>query len=293
MLFWLITSLGMPLSGRSRRGAQQAVAGDAAWTDIVLVARVQLQAADTVGLIVRYADSANCYHFTVGTNPASRQLIKTQAGVTTGPVERCRSPRRRTGVRASCVGRKVERCAVFLDGVPVCVVEDGSPLAAGKIGLSAATGQIPARFAGVTAYGADRGFADWLLDEPFDEGTPGRWTIEDAGSTNGPSVWNITGGTYAQSSGITGGVPGDAARPGTFALTGDASWSDYRVSVRLASSAPGDIGVLVRYVDPDNYYLFSLSPRRQSRGRAQASDRGDRRHSDSARRRSCGLHVGS
>lgn len=239
-------------------GGTQAVAGDPTWTDLVLLARVKLQAADAVGLIVRYADSANYYSFTVGTGPASRQLTKTQAGVTTVLW---------SDAVALVVGRAYElvvwtqggtlRC--FLDGVPVCVVEDASPVTAGKIGLSSATGQIPARFAGVTVYGADRGFSDWLLDEPLDEVTPGRWTIEDAGDTDGPSVWNITGGAYVQSSGITGGTPGEAARPGTFALTGDPSWSDYRLSVRLASSAPGDIGVLVRYIDPDNYYLLSLS----------------------------------
>jgi hypothetical protein len=52
---------------------------------------------------------------------------------------------------------------------------------------------------------------------------------------------------------------------GTIALAGGTSWSDYRVTVRLHSDGDDAIGVVVRYVDGDNWYRFSMNRKRSYR----------------------------
>jgi hypothetical protein len=47
-------------------------------------------------------------------------------------------------------------------------------------------------------------------------------------------------------------------QPGTYALAGETTWSDYQIGVRLRSDGDGAIGVMFRYQDENNYYRFSL-----------------------------------
>ena len=66
-----------------------------------------------------------------------------------------------------------------------------------------------------------------------------------------------------ESSSISGGTSGDTlGRSGTVLLWNDTSaldWEDYRVQVTLGSSTAGDIGIVFRYIDPNNYYKLVLS----------------------------------
>src|SRR5262249_50958033 len=57
----------------------------------------------------------------------------------------------------------------------------------------------------------------------------------------------------------------DPNKAGTYALAGDASWQDYRVTVTMGSSDGGAIGIIFRYQDDRNYYRFSLDARRSYR----------------------------
>src|SRR5690606_6786920 len=84
----------------------------------------------------------------------------------------------------------------------------------------------------------------------------GHWTITDEGTVSAPSVWQLRNGALVQSSNIQGG--GATAYPGTFAVAGDATWTDYRLSVRLRSDDDDAIGVMFRYQDEDNYYRLSI-----------------------------------
>lgn len=100
-----------------------------------------------------------------------------------------------------------------------------------------------------------------LLDEfaaSDDGGDPlQHYTIIDEGSQNAPSDWRRGTGAVIQASSIGGGA--GPAFPGTQAVAGDATWTDYRVIVRLCSDTDQIIGVLFRYADADNYYRLSLN----------------------------------
>jgi len=241
-------------------GGTVAVAGSTSWTDVVLTARVQLQAADVVGVRFRYQDESNYYAFTLSPTGTTRRLIRVRSGVVTELWSDAASLviGRPYAIAVTCTGATV-RC--WIDRVPVVTVEDAQPLLTGEVGLSAAGGSIPTRFADVTVYDSGRQFARWLLDDPFDELTPGRWTIYDLGDVNFPSEWSVLpgSGVLSQTSAITSGSPGDSGRRGTYALTGDSTWVDYRVAVRLEAARDGDLGVVFRFVDVSHHYLFTLS----------------------------------
>ena len=63
-----------------------------------------------------------------------------------------------------------------------------------------------------------------------------------------------------QGSNILGGGddPTEPDKPGTVALGGEPGWDDYQLSVRLRSGDDDAIGVVVRRLDDDNWYRFSL-----------------------------------
>jgi len=135
----------------------------------------------------------------------------------------------------------------YLDGVPIFTVYDGD-LKGGQVGFycSANPG---ARFERVLVANRTR--------------KVGRWTIYDEDVTNTLSVWRLSNGTLLQSSDIAGG---DApAYPGTYVAAGDPGWTDYRLAVRLRSDQDDAIGVMIRYVDDDNYYRLSLDAQRRYR----------------------------
>jgi hypothetical protein len=112
-----------------------------------------------------------------------------------------------------------------------------------------------------------------LVHEDFSRipaGTLGRWQVSDRVTSGGPSHWQIEefvpkSYRVTQTSGI--GVSG--TWPGTMLVLGnhpslpatDSSqppiWSDYRVSLFLRSQ-DGTIGAAFRYVDKNNFYLFTM-----------------------------------
>jgi hypothetical protein len=242
----------------------QAVAGDPAWTDVVVSARVQSLDDDAIGLLCRYTDAQHYYRFSMDSQRRYRRLVKNVGGAFTLLWE---------DDFAYEVGRTYEITIVavgstlrgYLDGVPMFVVED-SDLAAGRIGLYC-WGNDDSRFSAVRVYPAERVFDHWLIDEPFDLLIPGRWTFVDEGDQQGPSQWEVAEGEMRQTSDIFGGSAdgGVPDKPGTYALAGDPNWTDYRVSVRLRSDDDDAIGVMFRYADAQHYYRVSMDHQRRYR----------------------------
>jgi len=144
----------------------------------------------------------------------------------------------------------------FVDGVPLFAVPI-EPIA-GRVALYS-WNNTDARFGQVVVYPAALAVRDWLLDETFLRRTPPAWTVADEGTQDGPSNWVLTD-HLRQLAGIYGGSTATASpeKPGTHILGGSGEWRDYRLAVRLLSTAPGGIGVLFRYRDADNYYRFSM-----------------------------------
>ena len=107
-----------------------------------------------------------------------------------------------------------------------------------------------------------------LFREEFGPNALDHYTIVDEGSEYKPSHWmferQATGGTYIpaiiQTSEIYGGsVTGEERElPGTMAVTGSEKWTNVRARVTLRSEVDGAIGVVFRYQDKKNYYLFSM-----------------------------------
>jgi hypothetical protein len=99
----------------------------------------------------------------------------------------------------------------------------------------------------------------WL--EKFDDPESlHRFTIADAGA---PSQWRWERGALVETSGTGGG--NEPELPGTHALLGDAEWQDYRVSVELRSDTGGEIGIVFRHIDDNNYYRVSFGATRSYR----------------------------
>ncbi|MDD5556651.1 MAG: PQQ-dependent sugar dehydrogenase [bacterium] len=91
----------------------------------------------------------------------------------------------------------------------------------------------------------------------FSDGDMAGWTVVDQGVSGGPSNWYVVEGGLIQTRAVHTDV--SPLYPGTFAWTGDSSWTDYYVKARLRPATGGAIGVMFRYGDPDNYYRFSMS----------------------------------
>jgi len=237
----------------SKRGTQ-AVAGDPTWTDVVISARLQSFDDDAIGVLFRYADAANFYRFSMDSQRGYRRLVKAVAGVFTLLWE---------DAVAYEVGRSYELTLTLaggtlcghMDGIPLFVVEDAD-VPAGRIGLYC-WGNADARFSRVRIFPASMAFDDWLLDETA-------WTFVDDGTVESPSAWQVSAGWLRQTSGIHDGNLSGAApgKLGTFAIGGELSWTDYRLSVRLASGEDDAIGVMFRYTDADNYYRLSMDSQR-------------------------------
>jgi hypothetical protein len=246
----------------SKRGTQ-AVAGDPAWTDVVVSARLQSFDDDAIGILFRYADDANFYRFSMDSQRGYRRLVKAVAGVFTLLWEDdvAYEVGRSYEITLTLVGSTLRG---HLDGIPMFVIEDAD-VPAGRIGLYC-WGNADARFSRVRVYPAQMAFDGWLLDEPFHALAPGAWMFVDEGTVDAPSDWQVSGGSLRQTGAIHDGDL-SAATPekfGTFAVAvADApSLTDYRLSVRLASGEDDAIGVMFRYSDPDNYYRLSMDSQR-------------------------------
>ncbi|SNR23577.1 DUF6603 domain-containing protein [Halorubrum vacuolatum] len=112
----------------------------------------------------------------------------------------------------------------------------------------------------------------FTADDPVDseyvsgEETVGDWRVVDEPPyTIRHSMWRTRDGTLEQVSNLYGFVGNRYREPGTYAVTGDENWSDYRVAVRLRSEDDDAIGVIVRYRGDGEYYRFSMDHERKYR----------------------------
>ena len=92
---------------------------------------------------------------------------------------------------------------------------------------------------------------------------PGAWTVVDEGTIDAPSHWYVQNGILNQNSNIYGGDATALPAPGTYALTGQGTWTNYTVAVNMKSTDDDGIGLMFGYKDRNNYYRFSMD-RQQS-----------------------------
>jgi len=238
----------------------QALAGDSRWTDVVVSARLRSEDFGVIGLLFGYRGADDYYRFSLDMLSGARRLEKKRAGTFMSPLWEdalsVNAVRSDYEVIIVAIGSTLRG---FLEGVPLFVIEDSDVLT-GRIGLFCQRNS-DARFSAVSVYPPEQAFEDWLLDEPFDVLVPGRWSFVAEGDQETPANWEVSDGEMRQTSSVFGGGP--PKMPGTYALAGEATWRDYRISVRLSSDVDSDtpvsaIGVIFRYQDENNYYRFSL-----------------------------------
>ena len=238
--------------GRAMPGTM-AVTGPA-MADVRIRVRLRSGDDDGIGIVFRYRDDGNFYRLSLDRQQHFRRLVRRHAGGLT--VLWQDEWTYETGV-AYEVG--IDACGdaivVRLDGDVLAAVNDDDPLDAGQVGFYsyANTG---ARFESLTVEALEGNPILWRpaltsIDE---------LDVADEGDEQGPSEWHASGGTLTQSSNILGGSddPAEPGKPGTVALGGEPGWEDYQLSVRLRSGDDDAIGIVVRRLDADNWYRFSL-----------------------------------
>jgi hypothetical protein len=86
--------------------------------------------------------------------------------------------------------------------------------------------------------------------------------------------WRVSGGElqYVSKSKVAADGQDTTKKLETYALAGENSWSDYRLSVQLQTKDSRAIGVLFRYTDEKNYYLFTMDPSKPLRALNKIKD---------------------
>lgn len=100
-----------------------------------------------------------------------------------------------------------------------------------------------------------------LLDERFHDNRLINWTVvDDADVLEGPSDWRVDAdGLLHQRSNIWGRRGDFIGRwLGTMLVAGDASWSDYTLTVNAKPADDDGFGVVFRYQDPEHFYRLLL-----------------------------------
>ena len=87
------------------------------------------------------------------------------------------------------------------------------------------------------------------------------WDVLDADeNTNGPSTWSVVSNELIQTSNIDGPAGTSKDWQGTVAASGESSWTDYIVEVKVRSDEIGRTGVAFRVSGNANYYAFVVYP---------------------------------
>ena len=246
-----------PIDGAtlSKRGTQ-AVAGDPAWTDVILDVELSSTDGSCLGVMIRYQGTGSYYRFSMDNVRGYRRLVKNVGGTFTAlwQDQMAYTPGQSYRITLSAIGPELRG---YLDGVLMFAVTD-TDIPSGRIALYD-WGEPTASFWHVRVYPAALAASNWLLDEPFAGELTG-WTIVDEGALGAPSAWSIDPVQgLVQTSSISGGATwADPAKPGTEAVAGDGTWTDYRLTVRLTSATDQAIGVIARYSDAGDYYRFSM-----------------------------------
>lgn len=233
-----------------------ALAGDAAWKDVIVQADLHTEDNDAIGVMFRYVDDNNYYRFSMDSERKYRRLVSKEAGVYRLLWE---------DDVAYTVGHKYrltliaegERLTGYLDDILVFDVRDFTH-ASGKIGLYC-WAMEGVGFSRLRVFPIQLRYQGYLMEDDFPVLRTFRWQFTDEGDTGGPGVWNAAEGNMLQTSAIR---HSDAALAwGTLATDKQHSYTDFRYTALFRStSTSGSIGLVFRYQDATHYYRFALSP---------------------------------
>ena len=242
------SNIHIPGAGPEAMGTM--LVGGRNWTDVAVTATITPGDDDALGLCIRVAGPRTYYRFSYANQQNYRRLVKVVDGAVTTLWQQGGGYPPGTSHRVTLQARG-PHIAVWLDGSFLAEVTDRD-IPSGRIALYTWASQN-ARFDDLRVFDVARRL--------------GRWQIVDAGTVSGPSRWRMRGGQLVQSSNIHGGLTDAASpvKPGTMAIAGNPAWTDYRIAAQLQSDDDDAIGLVARYVDPDNYYYFAIDSERDYR----------------------------
>jgi len=213
--------------------------------------------------VFRYTDPKNYYLFAMDRQRKFRRITRTSNGVTTvlaGDQVQYES-RRWYDVRVVASGNVLR---VDLDGTTILRATDAT-FAAGRVGLYT-YGNVTSFFDDLVVRAGDTRALEpaTLFSDDFSSTQLAGWTITDQGTTSAPSNWVVQNGRLLQRSNIYGGSLSRSSlpKPGTMAIAGSATWTDYRISTTLSNTDNDGIGVVFRVKDANNLYRFSMDSER-------------------------------
>lgn len=231
-------------------------------TDAAVAAQLKAAPGDA-GVVLRYSDIRNHYRIVLhnGSPWPTVNVIRRLAGAETtiASLPFMLDPARVYALQASMTGEVIR---VTLDGAPCGLVRDRA-LTSGRAGLFCGANTAASFASPAFPSAVPEPPAPLLVSDDFRSTVPGRWTFEDAGALPVAATWAFETGRlrHVLPSGVTT-TPGAVAR---YAVTGDAGWSDYRVTVRVGTFDGQAVGVAFRYRDARNCYRFSLNGREPQR----------------------------
>jgi hypothetical protein len=96
-----------------------------------------------------------------------------------------------------------------------------------------------------------------VLDERFYDPRLPKWSvIDDPDTVQGPSVWRVEPDGWLHQRSNIWGRRGDFIGRwyGTYLVAGDASWSNYTMSLKARPDDNDGFGVVFRFTDPEHFY---------------------------------------
>jgi hypothetical protein len=231
------------------------MAGDTAWTDVIVAVRLGSPVGGTVGTCFRYTDPHNYYRYSMDSSLEYRRLVKCLNGNFTTLWEDtvAYDTSRTHDLVVVAAGAMIRG---YIDGAPAFSVED-TDLTTGAVALYS-WNNTDARFSAVRVLPASAQPADWTIDDGFQILRTGRWTFADESTTGGTSDWHVDSNSLVQTVTVGGGAgEGEPEMPGTYATAGDPSTTDGRVVARARSNGDGALGLVARFTDTSNYYRLS------------------------------------
>ena len=203
-----------------------ALAGNTSWQDVQISLRLRSDTDGAIGVMFRYQDADNYYRFSMDRQNSYRRLIKKAGGMTTilwqDTVQYNRGEDYDLTLRA--IGSDL---IGYINGYNIFTVHDSSSsivttIRRGRIAFYC-WANTSARFERVVVTDATRYMGDWI--------------INDEGTIDTPSSWRLGSGIFLQNSNIHGGtdLASDPSKPGTYAIGGDPTWTDYRLIAKMRS----------------------------------------------------------
>lgn len=241
--------------------------GDPQWADYTVHVRVRSRDDDNFGVFFRCQSADDFYRLIFNGSPGLARVEKCVAGTLTILSEDRTfryQPSTWYDVSIVVVGDRIQ---AYVDGDLMFDVTDPAHVA-GDCALYTWSNRITEfddlwvrRGDAVTTAVAP------LLRDSFNDAQLSGWQIVDSGTNEGPSDWRQSDGMLRQLANVWGGSAGaqSVAKPGTVAVTGQATWTDYWFGASFRNPDDDAVGLVFRWVDADNHYRLSWDQQRAYR----------------------------